>query len=158
MNSEEINTYIKKLQYVSNVINESYRDIILCTAVCAIPIILQYFISNMIQHSARKAANLDMFSDIHPSDQPFYPQNMDFQFLSRDFAEVVVWESLQEVLLVMTKIYHLRLFEEANDYEEDLAKDVKRLKQSSHLNPYETTFNKKLKQPDHALRLSRLVL
>jgi len=70
----------------------------------------------------------------------------------------VVWDGLQEILLVITKYYHLRLFEEANDYEEDLAKDVKRLKQAGHLNPYETTYNKKLKQPDHALRLSKLVL
>uniref|UniRef100_A0A7S3IWB1 Uncharacterized protein n=1 Tax=Strombidium inclinatum TaxID=197538 RepID=A0A7S3IWB1_9SPIT len=90
--------------------------------------------------------------------QPHFPQNMDFSLLSRDFADIIVWDGLQEVLLVMTKIYHLRLFEFSYEYEADVSKDVKRLKQSGHLNPYEPTYLRKVKQPYHALRLTRLVL
>lgn len=53
MSSTEINLYTKKLQYLNNVINESYRDLILCAAVCSIPIVLQYIIANVISQTVK---------------------------------------------------------------------------------------------------------
>jgi len=71
-NCEEINLYIKKLQYVQNVINESYRDLILCTAVCSIPIIL-----SMTVKMAKPADPIPNFTSY-----PNYAENRDFSYLS----------------------------------------------------------------------------
>jgi len=44
---DQINLYHKKLQFVTNIITESQRDIIICSTICVIIVILQYIISSI---------------------------------------------------------------------------------------------------------------
>ena len=171
----EINLYTKKLQYLNTLINESYKDVIFCAAVCTVPVIVQFIFSNFIQSTVKAliapnspthkdfratysnlANNYDMLGEM-----PGLYLNLNISQatmgLASEMSTVIIWEGLQEVLLIFTKLYHLRLFD-VSDYEEDIQKDVKRLKTQGHLNPYERHQTKKAKYPDHAIRFSRFVL
>jgi len=44
---DQINLFNKKLQLVTNIITESQRDIIVCSTICVIIVILQYIISSI---------------------------------------------------------------------------------------------------------------
>lgn len=67
--------------------------------------------------------NYDMLSEY-----PSLYMNLDLsQFGESHTQNVLIWEGLQEMLIIFTKLYHLRLFE-IGEYEEDVKKDVKRLR------------------------------
>lgn len=72
VDSTEINLYTKKLQYLNNLINESYRDVIFCAAICIIPTLVQFFISNLISSTVRivspqTGSNSVDLHNIHPN-------------------------------------------------------------------------------------------
>ena len=110
---DEINFYLKKLQFVTSVISESSRDIIVCSTICVVAIILQYILTTTVLSPNPIEAITLQLADSSVS------RVVSRNGLVMEAAKKTIWEPMHYALLGVIKIYQLRLFE-VNEFEEDL--------------------------------------
>jgi hypothetical protein len=79
---KEVSLYTSHIQYLSTIVNQSYREVVFCSAVCAVLIVIKFLLAgmvsstvNLISHQSNKipleidhshanlAANYDMVLD-----------------------------------------------------------------------------------------------
>lgn len=58
-----------------------------------------------------------------------------------------IWDGLHDFILLITKIYQLRLYD-INEFEDDLVKELKRMKSIRKKTPYVRDYPRKLKYPE----------
>lgn len=68
----------------------------------------------------------------------------------------IVWDGLHDFILLITKIYQLRLYD-INEFEDDLCKELKRMKSIRKKTPYIRDYPRKLKYPEQAIMYGRCV-
>ena len=59
----------------------------------------------------------------------------------------VIWDGLHDFILLIMKIYQLRLYD-INEFEDDLGKELKRMKSIRKKTPYVRDYPRKLKYPE----------
>ena len=69
----------------------------------------------------------------------------------------LVWDGIQEILLIITKFYHLRLFD-VQEFEDDIFNEVKRMKNLRKKAPYTKDYMKKVKQPEQAIVYGKMLM
>ena len=71
-------------------------------------------------------------------------------------SKAIVWDGLHDFILLITKIYQLRLYD-INEFEDDLCKELKRMKAIRKKTPYIRDYPRKLKYPEQAIMYGRCV-
>lgn len=106
---DDINTYTKKLQYVKNIMHESFRDIIICTTICVVAVMFQYILSSLIM--AFDALKLNTIATPGNASQVInnLTQIMKGGALMRNagimHTEGVIWVGLHEFILLIIKLH-----------------------------------------------------
>lgn len=59
----------------------------------------------------------------------------------------IIWDGLHDFILLIVKIYQLRIYD-INEFEEDLGKELKRMKCIRKKTPYIRDYPRKLKYPE----------
>jgi len=59
----------------------------------------------------------------------------------------VIWDGFHDLILLIVKIYQLRIYD-VNEFEDDLGKELKRMKCIRKKTPYIRDYPRKLKYPE----------
>jgi len=140
---------------VTNVINESARDIIVCSTICAIIVVLQYIASSIVFSQDGLGIQSMAFSGT-PSATVKKLVSENGLVMGTDSYRPILWEGLHHILLLVIKVYQMRLFD-VNEYEEDLCKELKRMKALRKKTAYSRDYARKLKYPEQAIMYVRIV-
>lgn len=106
---DDINTYTKKLQYVKNIMHESFRDIIICTTICVVAVMFQYILSSLVM--AFDALKLNSIAT--PGNTASVVNNLTLimkgGLLMRNagimHTDGVIWVGLHEFILLVVKLH-----------------------------------------------------
>ena len=121
----EINLFEKKLQYVQNIINESSRDIIICSTLCVVILITQYILSNVVFTDGSLMIEALAFGGQGNLENIEHMLRLDLNFgipRQQPHQATIIWEGLHDFILFLVKCYQMRLFD-VIDYETDLCKE-----------------------------------
>lgn len=81
-------------------------------------------------------------------------QPLDLSFVGTSASQEIIWEGLQELLIVMINLYYLHKYDTCDGFDEDLKHEGKRMRKLSHITPYECRFYKVQKFPETAIHWS----
>lgn len=139
------------MQFVQNIVNESCRDIIVCSTICAIGIVMQYLMTHFVlSPDGLSMESLALHGTAGSKLLYILKNNPVFSFKVRNgiYPErIILWDGLHDFLLLVTKLYQLRIYN-MSEYEEDLAKEQKRMNMIRKKNPYMRDYFRKLKYPE----------
>ena len=164
------------MQYLKGLVAESYKELIFCATVCIVPVVAQFILSNIVSSTVganvsnsiepdmkleetygNLGSNFDMLGESEGLFLNLSPKVLGLNHRGFKDSQVVIWEGLMDVLLVLTKLYLLRLFD-VNKFEEDIQEGAKRIKKQGHVNPYERDPEKKSHCPEQAIRFGRMAI
>jgi len=117
---DEINLYYKRLQFVNNLIAESSRDIIICSTVCSVLVVLQYLFGTMVYRTDSIISSFGMqmigfkFPTLGLAVYPLFSQNYTGNAST-------AWDAGYYLMLFLVKIYMMRLYD-ISEYDDDLCK------------------------------------
>ena len=141
----EINLYILRVQYVQSVVNECSYDLCIALLISVVAIGLQYIWSSVVAmnipggdlsaifKNSEMKANMTSHALFQPHDLSLfgYPQDQN-----------IVWDGLQEILIICINIYSLNKHNVSEN--DDMNKEYERMQKLSHLSPYECEYLKKI--------------
>jgi hypothetical protein len=135
---DEINLYLKKVQFAQSILQESQRDLFIGSAVCAIAVIVVYYLSTIQVYFGDV---FSYFGGIEASDRS------EFGLVG---GKTIGYSGILNVILLMIRIKQMCLFE-VNEYNDDLKQNLKRSKANIKNNPYSNDYLRKLHDPENGI-------
>ena len=81
-------------------------------------------------------------------------QPLDLTFIGTNASQAIVWEGLQEILIILINLYYIHKYDTCDGFDEDLKHEGKRLRRLGHISPYECRFYRIKKFPEIAIHWS----
>lgn len=144
---DEINLYLKKVQFAQSILQESQRDLIIGSALCAFAVVVVYYLTTIQVYFG------DVFSFFGGTENSESPWSK-YGLLA---GKTIGYSGVLNLFLLMVRIKQMCLFE-VNEYNEDLKFNLRRSKANIKNNPYVNDYLRKLHDPENGIGYIKCLL